>query len=91
MSIYFLKTLISFGTATTPDSIHYLDVSQNIADGLGLVENTYLLGPEKFKPFTLWPPLYPFLLSFFAEPNLSGPVEAARLSITMLPITILLM
>jgi hypothetical protein len=91
LSIYILQPLISFGTATTTDSIYYLDVSQNIADGFGLVESTYLLGPEKFKPFTSWPPVYPFVLSFFASPHLTGPIEAARLAFVSLTITVMLM
>ena len=91
LSIYILQPLISFGTATTTDSIYYLDVSQNIADGFGLVESTYLLGPEKFKPLTSWPPLYPFILSFFASPHLTGPIEATRLAFVSLAITVMLM
>ena len=90
-SLYLLKTLILYGTAVTPDSINYLDVSQNISDGFGIVENTYLLGPEKFKPLTTWPPLYPVVLSFFDSSYTSGSVEAARLSFISLPITIILM
>jgi hypothetical protein len=91
LSLYLLKTLILFGTAITPDSIRYLDVSQNVSDGFGLVENTYLLGPEKFKPLTAWPPLYPLILSLFDSPHTAGSVEAARFSFISLPITVLLM
>jgi hypothetical protein len=91
LSLYVLKTIILYGTAVTPDSIHYFDVSQNFSDGYGIVENTYSLGPEKFKPLTAWPPLYPIILSFFDSSYTSGSVEAARLSFIILPITIILM
>ena len=91
LSLYVLKTIILYGTAVTPDSIQYLDVSQNISDGYGIVRNTYSLGPEKFKPLTTWPPLYPIILSVFDSSYTSGSVEAARLSFIILPITIILM
>ena len=91
LSLYVLKTIILYGTAVTPDSIQYLDVSQNFSDGYGIVKNTYSLAPEKFKPLTSWPPLYPIILSFFDSSYTSGSVEAARLSFIILPITIILM
>lgn len=90
LSLYLQMTLILNGTAVTPDSIRYLDVSQNISDGFGVVESTYSLGPDKFKPLTVWPPLYPYILSFFNSPYTSGSVEAARLSFIILPTTIIL-
>ncbi len=51
--------LMPHGGATTPDSLSYLDVAQNLSEGRGLVTlNTALDNPTTYVPSTTWPPLY---------------------------------
>ena len=51
------------GTATSMDSITYINVAKSIAEGKGVVVPNYELAGENFSPMTMWPPLYPALLS----------------------------
>lgn len=49
--------------AYTPDSIYYLLASRAIAQGHGItLPNDALFNPH-YVPYTMWPPLYPILLS----------------------------
>ena len=47
---------IRYGPALFPDSLEYLSAAQNFANGEGLVN-------VKGAPMTMWPPLYPLLLT----------------------------
>lgn len=51
------------GAATSSDSLTYFNVAKSIAAGRGVLAPDYQLGSDAFAPITLWPPLYPALLS----------------------------
>jgi hypothetical protein len=73
--------LMPSGAATTPDSVAYLAMAQNIARGAGLtVPNVGLEGAPAV-PLTLWPPLYPLFVSAFL-PLARAPEQAASLANT---------
>lgn len=55
-------------SAYTPDSIYYLLVSKSIAAGHGITLFNYSLFDPHFVPYTMWPPLYPVLLSSTLSP-----------------------
>lgn len=57
-----------FGPAISPDSTAYLATANNVASGSGFF---FFQGP-----YTVWPPLYPFVLSF-AGPNIHAASELA--------------
>lgn len=80
--------------ALTPDSLQYLSAAQNMAAGHGVVTSvTELDVPNAREPLSIWPPLYPFLLSVgtqfmghgqatvgevAAHPGPPAPIEWAR-------------
>lgn len=82
---YYLLILISFcgsilvlvstslnGASVTPDSVHYISTARNLAIGNGLIA-------YDGRPFLLWPPLYPAILSipailFSIDPLISAGV-----------------
>jgi hypothetical protein len=71
-SAYFTLIVISailvhshtpFGAAVSMDSLNYLNAARLIAQGLGISLPDYNLDSGDAVPMTLWPPLYPALLS----------------------------
>ncbi|HPE79093.1 MAG TPA: hypothetical protein PKZ35_03745 [Gammaproteobacteria bacterium] len=55
-----------FGVATTPDSLSYLDIATNMAEGLGPQASDFSLttpGARGVVDQRSWPPMYSFLLS----------------------------
>jgi len=62
--------LSPFGSATSPDSLGYLDIAENIKNGNGFVATDFSLdkiGTNAFRHQRAWPPLYPVLLSVFVD------------------------
>ena len=91
ISILFMYVLTPHGSATTPDSLSYLDISSNIKNGNGIVITDYSLEnfPDKsFKVQNYWPPLYPILLSVSTSQKPSVTM-VSRLSVVLLSLTIL--
>lgn len=58
------------------DSVAYISAGRNLVNGIGLGRFTCL----GFKPMTLWPPLYPFILAFFSFFGLDALVAARIVS-----------
>jgi hypothetical protein len=52
-----------YGSAMSMDSLSYLSVAQQINLGHGVSLPDYAMGGAGFLPMTLWPPLYPLLMS----------------------------
>lgn len=66
VAIFLVQALTPYGSATSPDSISYLDVGYNFRDGQGLVTTDLSFdaaGTSSYAPQRLWPPAYPALLS----------------------------
>ena len=84
--------LTPFGAATSPDSISYLNAAQNISAGNGIVLTNYHIGADnQHVPLTIWPPLYPLVLSVFTTPSKLGVFAASQMAILTLSISGLLM
>jgi len=91
ISILFIYVLTPYGSATTPDSLSYLDISSNIKNGDGIVVTDFNLENFPKKSFQLenyWPPLYPILISISTLQKPS-PTTVSHLSIVLLSLTIL--
>lgn len=75
-----------YGSALTPDSLNYLDIARNIAHGDGLsATNRAIAASQKLIPSTVWPPLYPYLLSWFVSDDFAqGPYASASLALVLL-------
>lgn len=63
-----LSSLITFshslyGVAISMDSLTYINIAQSIAEGNGIVTQNYSSMDKSFEPVTMWPPLYPAILS----------------------------
>lgn len=72
-----------YNIATSPDSIAYLDAAQHINAGDGLVSTNYVYGAEqKLVPFTVWPPLYPAVLSL--SPSIENAPLFAAVQVAMI-------
>ena len=76
MILVLLSTSL-FGAGLSPDSVYYISIARNFADGKGLI--TYL-----GDPVVVWPPLYPILLAipsilFKIDPLISAHVINAIL------------
>ena len=68
--IFLIQSLTPYASATSPDSISYLDTAFNIKEGNGLVTTNVSFdaaGTNSQSPQRLWPPAYPALLSLFIE------------------------
>ncbi len=66
------SNLTPYGSATTPDSLSYLDLAYNIKDGKGFVTTDFSIekaGHDAVLIQRAWPPLYPKLLSLFISSN----------------------
>ena len=59
-----------YGLGTSRDSVEYLFTSFNLTKGEGFIS---FLG----QPYTLWPPLYPILLSMLQIAGVVNPLDAA--------------
>jgi len=60
--------LTPYGSATSPDSLEYLDIANNIKNGKGFLATDFSLenaGTNSLIKKRSWPPLYAYLLSFF--------------------------
>ena len=63
-----VSSLTPYGSATSPDSLAYMDIANNIKNGKGFLETDFSLdnaGAHTFKAIRYWPPLYAGLLSVF--------------------------
>ena len=88
-SLLVARTLTPFGSATTLDSLNYLDIARNIQTGHGALVTDHSLENNHgllYRDMRLWPPLYPLVL---AATSLKQPdvVAAARLSTVLLALT----
>jgi hypothetical protein len=88
-SLLMAHTLTPFGSATTSDSLNYLDIAKNIKRGHGVLATDYSLENSHellYRNARLWPPLYPLALAVtsFNQPDV---VTAARLSAVLLALT----
>lgn len=91
LAVFVADRLAPAGSATTPDSLAYLEAARHIADGHGITLATNpFSGAEEYRPMTAWPPLYPVLLSTVipTEPA-AGPQRAAMLASLLLIATVL--
>lgn len=52
-----------FGAALSSDSLSYLLMARNIANGFGIALPSYDLNFQATVPATMWPPLYPSILA----------------------------
>ena len=66
------KTIEIFGPMFTPDSIIYLQAAENFKNGYGVS----VRDADGFKTLTIWPPLYPVILSFFDDFRLLNSILA---------------
>ena len=69
-SILMVNALTPYGSATSPDSLSYLDVAGNLKMGRGLSASDFSLdkaGTSAVVPQRTWPPAYPLALSGFIE------------------------
>jgi hypothetical protein len=88
-SLLMARTLTPFGSATTLDSLNYLDIAKNIKSGHGVLATDYSLENyhgQLYRDARLWPPLYPIALAVTSF-NLPDVVTAARLSAVLLALT----
>ncbi|MDD2706635.1 MAG: hypothetical protein PHV34_01395 [Verrucomicrobiae bacterium] len=70
--------LTPFGSATTPDSLLYLDTARHLSTFQGFSVSDISLHSEAIaKPLTTWPPLYPLTLAPLVFSGIP-PVTAAR-------------
>ena len=88
-AILMLLALTPYGAATSPDSIRYLDVAQNIRAGRGIVSTDAGVDPP-YRSFTTYPPLYPLTLASALSPDVPDLEMAARLAIVLLVLSALL-
>jgi len=91
LSFALVYVLTPYGSATTPDSLSYLDIAANFKNGKGIVETDFSLKNFPHKGFIEkrdWPPLYPILISISTDkaPNTT---TVSYLSAVLLSITIL--
>lgn len=66
VAVFLIRALTPYGSATSPDSISYLDIGFNFKHGQGLVTTNLSFdatGTNSYSPQRLWPPAYPALLS----------------------------
>lgn len=77
---------LAFGVALHWDSVNYIVVARNLLDGGGFTQATWFwdVSPQ----LTVWPPLYPLLLSassfFIFDPyDVAGPVNAVIFGLTV--------
>jgi hypothetical protein len=65
-SVLFIKALAPHGLATSPDSLSYMEMANNIQNGNGAVglNRSFTSFPKKeLVPITIWPPLYPVVIA----------------------------
>ena len=70
ISMYTISDLTPFGSATSPDSLAYLDMADNYRAGHGIVSSDFSLeniNGQLFSKERFWPPLYPAMLSVFTS------------------------
>lgn len=61
---WIMQQLTPFGAAVTPDSLAYMEMARNLADGHGLSLSNYSIeNRNDYYTVTVWPPLYPAVLS----------------------------
>lgn len=66
ISFLVVTMLTPYGSATSPDSLRYLDIAMNIKNGDGALATNFALenaGRHILNEQRAWPPLYPTLLS----------------------------
>lgn len=86
LAYFMMKALTPFGSATSPDSIGYLDMAYNHQQGLGLSSTVFSIetaGSPTVVAQRIWPPAYPWLLSNF----INSPFDvytSARISLALL-------
>jgi len=80
------------GSATSPDSLKYLDAAGHVGAGHGVVMTDHRLNaPQPTRPLTQWPPLYPIALSPFVAKAETPPKGAALFSALALGSSVIMM
>jgi len=90
-SLLMARSLTPFGSATTPDSLNYLDIAKNIKSGHGVLATDHSLentDGRMYLDMKLWPPLYPLVLAATSL-KLPDVVAASHLSAALLALTAL--
>ncbi len=88
-SLAVARALTPFGSATTPDSLNYLDIAKNIKSGRGVLATDHSLDNhdgQLYRDVKLWPPLYPLTLAATSF-KLPDVVTTSRLSAVLLAMT----
>jgi hypothetical protein len=88
-SLLMVHLLTPFGSATTSDSLNYLDIAKNIKSGHGVLVTDHSLENyhgQLYRDARLWPPLYPLALAVTSF-KLPDVVAAAHLSAVLLALT----
>jgi hypothetical protein len=88
-SLLLARSLTPFGSATTPDSINYLDIAKNIKSGRGVLVTDHSLENYDgllYQDLKLWPPLYPLVLAATSF-KLPSALTASHLSAALLALT----
>ncbi len=62
-SFFIFRAIEIYGPLITPDSVYYLQASENFKEGLGVK----VKDAEGLKPLVHFPPLYPVFISFFDD------------------------
>ena len=91
-SLLLVRFLTPFGSATTPDSLNYLDMARNYKSGIGVLATDRSLDNHDgmlYREEKLWPPLYPLTLAASAF-KLPDVVTASHLSSVLLALTALI-
>lgn len=91
MAVMVGSQLTPYGSATSPDSLKYLDIAKNLKDGKGFFTTDFSLehaGVHALIEERSWPPLYPWLLSRFIK-SASDVSTVSGLSRILLFLTIL--
>ena len=85
-SLIVVNGLTPYGSATSPDSLSYLDMAANLKDGNGLLATDFSIPNSEsrsLKEQRAWPPLYPALLST-AVSNSYDVLTVSRISTILL-------
>jgi hypothetical protein len=88
-SLLLAHFLTPYGSATTPDSLNYLDIARNYKSGRGMLATDRSLENHDgmlYREVRLWPPLYPLTLAASAF-KLPDVVSASRLSAVLLALS----
>lgn len=83
--------LTSSGSATTPDSLWYLQAGHNLLQGHGVSVPDLSPYGRGLLPLTLWPPLYPIVLALFMSAQPDQALAASTASTVLLVVLAVLL